>query len=570
MIRLGTASGGIAFLLAMVCAFAPVETNAQTPLEKHDAAKKSIEAADIEPARITWHVPDPILERPSVLQRLAQVRETGNETEIHKAERALERIDLIVRKERLTMSLEDCVYRFLQFNYGIEAQSFSPAIETTRVVEAQSAFDAVFYANISKNLIDRPTGSQLAATEVDQFSSTYGIRKTLSTGMTVQGSWELNRQKIPLQFQLINPEWTSTLNLELRQPLLRGFGIDFNRSQIRLAKNNRALSDWTFRRQVRDALRNVEELYWRLVQARRDIAITVRLLGEFEAIYRYLVARSEFDVIPVQLDATKARLERERANFVRRRDNVFNAEDRLLAVLNDPELPIGGRTEIIPDDFPQLSRIDVDPIAEVQTALDHRPELKEQELTIANARIAVGQATNLELPRVDVTFRYSIDGLAINADGAFDQMTTSDFQTYFILVDVEIPIGNRGPRAARQRAELQRRQAEKALQARMEEIILDVHLSARNIRTTYEQIGPSFESAESREREVSSIVARAERKDINTLNSELGAREALAAERRSMLAAMVEYNIAIIDLERAKGTLLEYNNIELPFASESP
>ena len=31
-----------------------------------------------------------------------------------------------------------------------------------------------------------------------------------------------------------------------------------------------------------------------------------------------------------------------------------------------------------------------------------------------------------------------------------------------------------------------------------------------------------------------------------------------------MLSAMVEYDVAMIDLERAKGTLLPYNNVVIP------
>ena len=86
--------------------------------------------------------------------------------------------------------------------------------------------------------------------------------------------------------------------------------------------------------------------------------------------------------------------------------------------------------------------------------------------------------------------------------------------------------------------------------------------------TSYDQIGPSFESAEAREREVRSIVARAERKDFNTLNTELSSRQSLASARRAILAATVDYNIAIIDLERAKGTLLPYYNILISEAGD--
>jgi outer membrane protein TolC len=205
-------------------------------------------------------------------------------------------------------------------------------------------------------------------------------------------------------------------------------------------------------------------------------------------------------------------------------------------------------------------------VAEVQTALDCRPEIKEQELAIASAKIAVGQAKNLELPQLDLTFTTTFDGLGGNADRAFDHLTQGNFIEYFIGVEFEIPIGNRAARAAHLRARLQHAQARTSLKAFFEEVIRDVHLAIRELNTAYEQIEPSYESAEAREREVESIVARAERKDMATLNQELGSRQSLAAERRAMLNAMINYNIAIIDLERAKGTLLRYNNVTIPTA----
>ena len=174
------------------------------------------------------------------------------------------------------------------------------------------------------------------------------------------------------------------------------------------------------------------------------------------------------------------------------------------------------------------------------------------------------RAKNFELPRLDATFRYEVDGLAGSADRAFDEMTGSNFISYFVGVEFELPIGNRGPRAFHQRARLQYLQAETALRDLFEQIILDVNESARGLHTTFDQIRPSFESVEARERQVDSLVARAERKDFNTLNNELSARQSLASSRRAMLNAIVEFNIAIIDLERSKGTLLRYNNVVIP------
>ena len=82
--------------------------------------------------------------------------------------------------------------------------------------------------------------------------------------------------KTSLSFQQLNPEYFSNITLEMRQPLLRGFGIDYNQAFIVIAKNDRRISHLAFKRQIRDTLLQVEELYWRLVQARRDVVITAR------------------------------------------------------------------------------------------------------------------------------------------------------------------------------------------------------------------------------------------------------------------------------------------------------
>ena len=518
--------------------------------------------------RLLWHIPDAEIHRPEALALREAAALRNDRAAVTNFDRVVRRTDTIRRENQLPLSLEDALRRALENNYAIEIAHFSPAVETTRIVEAEAAFDAVFFTDVTKNVVDRPTGSQLTSGDADFLDVRSGISKLLPTGMQTTAYYGFQRNQIALTFQQINPEYISNIVLEMRQPFLRGFGIDQNRALIMISKNDRSISDLAFRRQVRDNLRQVEEVYWRLVQARRDVVITSRLLAGFEAIYEYLDARRDFDVIPVQLAATKADLEQSRAEFVRACANVFDAEDRLVALMNSAEVNLADNIELVPTDSPTLERIVVDRLAEVQTALDNRPEIKEDELRVANAKIAVGRADNAELPRLDVTFRYTIDGLADNADRSFDEVSRHNFVEYFVGVEFEVPIGNRGPRAASRRARLQHAQAVARLKGTFEEIILDANLAVRELSTTYDQMSPSFQSAEAREREIDSIVARAERMDINTLRNELNARQALATSRRALLSALVDYNIAIIDLERAKGTLLRHYSVVIPRAGE--
>jgi outer membrane protein TolC len=516
--------------------------------------------------RVERHIPDPELDRPRVLELLEGARQEGDEGEVVSYTRVLERIDAVRRPEQLHLTLEEALRRTLANNYDVATQRYNPAVETTRIVEAESAFDAIFFSSFVKNKIDRPTASTLFSADVDSFDLSVGVRKLLPSGMQVSATYGLNREKTALVFQSadLNPAYFSNLALEMRQPFLRGFGLDYNRSFIVLAKNDRTISAFAFRRQVRDTLRTVEELYWRLVQARREVVITARLLAEFEGVYDNLWARRDFDITPVEIAATKSNLETSRTEFVRVRATLFDAEDQLIAARNAPDIDLADDIEIIPVNFPHLERIVVDRLAELQTALGHRPEIKEQELRIDSAKIAIGRAKNEELPRLDFTFRYTVDGLSGTADRSFDELSRHKHVDYLVGVELEVPIGN-----APHRARLEHAQGIAALKGIHEGVILDVNVAVRGLWTSYDQIAPSLESAEARERELESTVARAERQDLATLNSELGARQSLASSRRAMLAALVDYNIAIIDLERAKGTLLEYNNVVIPSSSTS-
>ncbi len=511
---------------------------------------------------VLHHLPDPIDARNDAAKRLA-----GEDLPIRigPIERLINRIDSISRPEKVYLTLEDTIERTLTNSYTIRVSSYNPAIEQTRVIEAEGAFDAAYFMNLTNNKVDQPTANALQGSRIEQFDLQTGIRKLLPSGMQLQTFYSLSRSSNNFQFQGLNPQWFSRFIVDMRQPLLRGFGLDANRSQIRLSKLGRRVATQQYRRQIRDTIRNVEEAYWRLVQARRALVVSARLLESFEQIYNKLDARREFDVYTIQLADTRARLEASKADFIQLTANVQNAEDRLIALINDPELNLANDLEIVPVSVPNYLPIAVDRLDEVNTALDSRSELIEAKLAITSANIRTGVAKNQALPQLDVTFRYTVDGLGPSSHDSFSQLTKNDFTEYFIGIDFEIPIGNRARRAALKREKLQQAQAIAALKQTFEQVILETNVAVRNLVAQADQIEPSLISADAREDQVESIIERAEKQDFLTLNNELNTRQSLAAARNDLLSAMIDYGIGIIELERAKGTLLRYNNVELAF-----
>jgi hypothetical protein len=70
-----------------------------------------------------------------------------------------------------------------------------------------------------------------------------------------------------------------------------------------------------------------------------------------------------------------------------------------------------------------------------------------------------------------------------------------------------------------------------------------------------------LDASHAAEQNLRALQARASKIDPAFLETELNTIEQLANARSVLLRVIADYNIAIVELEKAKGTLLEYNNV---------
>ena len=467
------------------------------------------------------------------------------------------------RPSQVKLSLQDCIRRALENSLAIQIDGYNPAISATDVLAAEARFDALYFLRSQYNKVNQPTPSQLISANSDERIMSTGLSKLLPTGAVIGGTYNLVRSFTDLEFVTLNPSYNSDFSVELRQPILRGFGVDYNRATIDLTRNGQRIAKQQFRQNVRDFLAEVEKTYWQLVQARRDVTIQYTLVKQTKETWVYLEKRKGFDVYRVQLSRAEALLGTREAEYVQVKNRVHDFEDQLKNLLNDPQLNLGEDIEILPTDVPAMEPVVLDHLAEVQAALDNRAEVQQARLNLDNARIQVATAKNQALPKFDVTLRYTLHGLGTNAGTSFDQMSGSNFQDYFVGISFEYPIGNRAARAAMTKRQLQWDQGMSKLQQVIEQVILEVNVAVRQLQTAYRQVVPSIDAVKAAEENLEAIQKRKVAITPEYLDFHLRAQETLASARKGLLAALVNYNIAIIQLERAKGTLLGYNNVVL-------
>jgi len=509
-----------------------------------------------------WQMPDPSTAADIFSERIKIITDERRARDYQRTSvRAVQHLKALKRGKQIRLSLSEVTHRALANSYAIRIAGFEPAVSAAQIVEAEALFDSTFYANWIETSQDQPTASQLQASKNKARTASAGIRKLLSTGTQIDIGYNFQRTYTNQPFQTLNPAYTNNLNLQLMQPLLRGFGLDFNRSQINIRKSERKIAIEKFRQQVREILINVEQAYWGLVQARRNATVAAELLAETEETYRYVEARRDFDAFAVLIANSKSAVDLKRVEMITAVAKVKEMEDTLKGLMNDPEITLSDDIEIIPIDIPDAVQIVVDRLSEVQIALDSRSELKERELEIEVARIYVGQAKNQVLPKFDAVFSYKINGLDGAPDAAFGQMTENRYEDYQVGVQFEWPVGSRKSRALLKQAKLRYQQAITGRMAQIEKIILDVNKAVRELETAWDAIDPARTATLAAEENVRATKERAERKSPAELQTELSGQEQLAQARRTLLSALIRYNFAIADLERAKGRLLPYNNV---------
>lgn len=476
---------------------------------------------------------------------------------------AEEYLEQLRRPEQVPLKLSDCIRRTLANSYRVRIESYGPAISQTQVVEAEARFDAEYFLDVNFDNADRAvaTGIQVGMSDTRTYQT--GLRQLLPTGAQVSLTARHQRQFSDFQFQTINPAYQSTLLAEIRQPLLRNFGLDVNRAQINIATVQYQIALEVFAQNVRDTLLDVESAYWDLVRARRTAAILAETVGQNRATYESVYNRREHDATEVEIQNAKSGWDQRVVEFTETLRLVRDSEDRLKNLINDPELLLSHTIEIIPTDVPLVSPIQIDQFADVRTAIEHRSEIIQARKAIEIARINTAVAKNQELPQLDLVFGYTIDGVANTFDNSVDRVGMGRFMSYNVGVSLVWPIGNRLAKAVTRRSRLQESQSIAQLQQAIDLVVEEVNRAVRLLVVRWVQIPTQVDAVRAAERNLRALQARTQRIDPPYLQTELNAVEQLNNTRTRLLDLVVQYTTAVPQLERAKGTLLEYNNVSI-------
>jgi len=468
------------------------------------------------------------------------------------------------------VSLERAVTTAATNNLAVQFSRLAPAVTEAQLVNAQAAFDWVFFSNLNWNNTDSPRSSTLgAATPIKQQTTQWntGLRRPLTTGGQITVQQELNYLDDTTRNSSVRPNPNSLVGvtLQIDQPLLRGAGSDVALAETRIARNAERSSIATLRRDLIRNITDTEKAYWQLFNATRTVQILKQLLDRGTLTASQVKGRIDLDATPSQIADSIARVERRRADLLRAQSALLQASDRLKVLMNDPEIPVGSEIVLLPADQAidaplQFSLLDL-----IETSITDRPEIEQAILSIDDTATRKLVADNARLPRLDLRLQTRFNSLGGNPGPVYSDALDGSFVDYLVGLVFEQPIGNRRAESEYRRRNIERAQAVLSYRNTVQQVIGEVKNSLRSVTLNYKLITQTRDSRLAASDVLRSLLVEKQLTKsytVERLDLELNRQESLASAEREEVQAVVDYNSAVADLYAAIGRTLTRNKID--------
>ncbi len=463
-----------------------------------------------------------------------------------------------------TLTLQQAFEMGLQNSRAVQGARYKPLQATEDYNKARTIYDpAVFLVNTAERT-DRPTQSILDGVPVDsalledrwQFQA--GLRARIPTGGSLAFYQEGGRYETTNSYTIPNPQYQSRIVATLSQPLLKGIGDQEGAANIEVAGLNRQIAEEAFRRDVTDILKEISQSYWQLFFEQNVVRVTRESLGRAEEVYHREKVRADQGLSrPVDADRALSAVKTRRGNLLRA-ENQARLTTRQLWLLLAPERLFS--PEALPDllvkDLPDPEFGDWARGELLDAALNRRQELAIARDTVALSQRQLSLAEHNQLPQLDLKLNYGFNGLDDSQDGLGGDPYDDDYNNWRVELAFEWPLGGRSAAAEQRKAHYRLRQTQTEMRLVAERIAQELDVVLDELRLAEEELQVTREAMEAARRvmkgeEILFELGQKDNQDLLTVQDYYGSAE------REYLRAQARYNMNLVALARARGSLLD-------------
>jgi len=489
----------------------------------------------------------------------------------------------VVTGDELSLTMDQAIEMALRNNNDIDVSRNDAHIAEFNLRAAKGVYDPLFSSQSYYESRTTPTASVIGGTTNDSITQRQIYGDLGLTGFVPKfgGSYDVifnsARTDTTSRNATLNPQFPNNFTTTFNQPLWRNRSIDLNRRNIMIARKNVDISDSQLQQKAMDIIASVEQAYWDLAYALRNLQVQLESLQQsreqFESNQRQVAKGA---LAPIEAVAAQQQV----SNFeqlvylaqetVTRTENTLKTlllADRTSAEWSRPLVPVTPVDLTVPQVGLEIAQAE---------ALKNRPELQQLETSAEINKIDERFYRNQTKPQIDLVGSFTSAGLAGTRNpispgmpppslvgGYFDslgRLVSLDFPTYRGGLQISFPFRNRTALAnlgrtleEGSRIENQQAQAEENIEA-------EVRNSLQALRSAQSRLTSAIDARLAAE-ELYNSEQRQFRGGTSTFFLVLQRQTALAVARASELNARTILNKAISAFNRAIGRTLTVNNV---------
>ena len=403
---------------------------------------------------------------------------------------------------------------------------------------------------------------------------------------------------------LLTPELSSNFQFRITQNLLQGFGSLPNLRFVRIAKNNREISDVAFRLQIITTVDQIEDMYWDLVYAYENVRVQEEALTYAQKALDDSKKQAQVGTVPpIQVVSAQSTVSTDEQNLILAQNNL-ELEKLLMknAVSRSIEDPMLAEADVIPTTTMQIPQEEaVIPTQDlINEALAHRAELVESRIDLNSRDLSSKAVRNAMLPTLDAFAYYGGSGVGGNVNpllmpptcnpavstcfngttapppfanggpigygSTLNQLVNGTAPDKGVGLTLSIPLRNREAQANQVRAELEYRQA----QVRLHQLENQVRIEVRNAQFDVRQNRASVQAAQYAvdfARQTLDADQQKLKVGLTTTTAILQDASVLTTSESNLVSAKAAYEKSRIELDRATGLLLDHSGIDVAEAT---
>lgn len=460
---------------------------------------------------------------------------------------------------QLILTLRRGVEMVMENNLDVRIERSGPDIALARARSAAGIYNAELYAEAKRSDARTPLSARsstaaggLTSTKSETYSFSTGFEGKTSLGTAY--TLDLKDDSSADTFNKFNEQYTSFSGVTVTQPLLKDFGSDANDQLINIARKDVEISLHAFKGSAIDVLSNYGLAYWELIRSREEVRVRASNLELSESLLEF--ARKKLKAgAASQLDVTRA----EAAAAARRAalltaGKALKESERALKLLITKDAYAIRDTEIVPIEAVAVVPVVADLDESIRQATESRPDYLEARAQITKSGYKVRYAENQTYPRVDIESSYGYSGLGTTFGESVRGMDSNP--QWMVGLVVRYPLGNDTANGDLSAARVESAQLLFRLKKIEQGIVLELDGSIKELKDARERAANAKVSVG-----LAGRTLKAEHEKyaagLSTIYDVLRVQDELAQAQLVELAAIVDYNEAVIKYNKVKGTLLD-------------